>query len=293
MSFVGASSMVFERLAIAALLVLPTRTMVAQTEPTACASAARAARTAGVSAADISRLASCPVSGPEALQAAWQSATRLSDTGVEALIRSSRRNRDGRLYSAVSAIAADPSRATVLRLAALSVLASYYRPDMTPSVHWLRSARVGDPVPSASDAYSAAGLVSLPESRTTEFPRLLQELVQSGADSAVSSAALRMRQYIALTYPDDTPIPSGAVRLIAGCRNLLTLQSTLDVTIPLRVEVLGTSAVHTYSLKRWNNRQPVQLTLDLPPGTVVVTYGRGRELARLTNRSGPCAKSPT
>jgi hypothetical protein len=275
-------------LGIAAVFGLFAHTSFAQTEPAECAAAARSVSARAARSAEIEQLASCPNSGPDALKAVWQNAGPVAEPELAALVRSSRKTRDGRVYGAVTAIAGDAGKPTQVRLASLSVLAAYYRPDLAPSMGWLRSARVGDPPPSAPDAFTGTGSVPLPESRLADFPVLLSRLAHGDRDSSVAQAALRLRQYLALSDPDHTPVPPNAVRLVAGCRNLLSLQSTLDVTIPLHVRVVGTSTERTYTLKRWVSGPPVQLTLDLPPGQVAVTYGNGRELARLADRTGPC-----
>lgn len=279
-----------ERTGFISLLVLAAHVAVAQTEPAACASASQSVHNGASRRGDLEQLAACPVTGPDAVGAVWKNGSSLPGSELTTLINSSRRIRDGRLYATVFAVAADGGRSPQLRLAALSVLAAYYRPDMAPSLGWLRSAPIGEPVPSVTDAYAGNGSVALPDSRKTEFPALLARLAQGDPDSDVAKAALRVRQYIALTDPDQTPVPVNAVRLVAACGNLLELQSTIDVTIPLRVSVLGTSTTHTYTLKRWTGGAPIQLTLDLPPGTVVVTYGSGHEVARLTSRNGPCSR---
>jgi len=198
--------------------------------------------------------------------------------------------RDGRVYGAVASVATDGARPRDLRLASLSVLSGYYRPDYGPSTTWLSSARIGDPIPSVQDPYKGSGAVPLPDSRLVDFPAMLFKLSHADADSTVAQAALRLRQDIALSDPEHTPLTANAVRLVASCRNLLVLQSTLDVTIPVRVRVNGTTTEHVYTLKRWSKGPPVQLTLDLPPGEVVASYGNGHELARLADRRGTCAK---
>jgi hypothetical protein len=255
MPFVAGVPRAAERLGIAAVFGLFAHTSFAQTEPAECAAAARSVSARAARSAEIEQLASCPNSGPDALKAVWQNAGPVAEPELAALVRSSRKTRDGRVYGAVT---------------------------------WLRSARVGDPPPSAPDAFTGTGSVPLPESRLADFPVLLSRLAHGDRDSSVAQAALRLRQYLALSDPDHTPVPPNAVRLVAGCRNLLSLQSTLDVTIPLHVRVVGTSTERTYTLKRWVSGPPVQLTLDLPPGQVAVTYGNGRELARLADRTGPC-----
>jgi len=279
------------QLGVVSVMALSAHALLAQSESPACATAARSIGTKTARAAEIERLGTCPSSGPDALKAAWQSAGSMAEPELAALVQSSKRTRDARVYGAVSTITADGGRPAELRLASLSVLSTYYRPDLAPSMGWLRSAHVGDPVPAIADGYSTPGAVPLPETRSVDFPALLARLARSDPDSNVAKAALRLRQYMALSDPDHTPIAANAVRLAAGCRNILTLQSTLDVTIPLRVQIVGTKTEHTYTLKRWVSGPPVQLTLDLPPGPVLVTYGNGHELARLTDRKGPCPAS--
>jgi hypothetical protein len=278
------------RLGAVAAIVLLGQSLLAQTEPASCAAAAQSVSTSSPRSVDVERLAQCPMSGPSALSAVWQRTTQIAEPELNALVESSTRTRDGRVYGAVAAVAADNGRPTPVRLASLAVLSAYYRPDLAPTMSWLRSARIGDPIPSAPDAYAGTGIVPVPDARLVDFPALLFRLAREGGDSTVARAALRLRQYLALTDPNHTPVAAGAVRLVAGCRNLVTLQSTLDVTIPLRVRVAGTTTEHIYTLKRWVSGPPIQLALDLPPGTVVASYGSGRELARLIDRKGTCTK---
>ncbi len=274
----------------AAVSVLCAHTSAAQVEPPVCAAAARAATTQTLRSAEIAQLAECPTSGPNALGTTWQHAGSLAGPELAALIGSSRRTRDGRVYAAAAAAAADRTRPNELRLASLSVLSAYYRADLAPSLGWLQSARIGDPIPVSTDAYDGTGVVPLPANRLVEFPRLLYRLAQGDRDSSIAQAALRLRQYLALSDPEHTPVSPNAVRLVAGCRNLLSLESTLDVTIPIRVRVLGTTTEHTYTLNRWVGGPPIKLTLDLPPGAVIASVGDGHELARLADRKGSCAE---
>jgi hypothetical protein len=119
------------------------------------------------------------------------------------------------------------------------------------------------------------------------MPALMAELAHSD-DPAVAGGALRLRQALALRDPEHTPVQPDLVRLIAKCGNGVTLQSTLDVTLGLRVHVLGTSFETTVWPRAWSRGRPMEIPMVLPPGTVVVSYGSGHELARLTSRNEAC-----
>jgi hypothetical protein len=119
--------------------------------------------------------------------------------------------------------------------------------------------------------------------RRGEYPALLWRLSTDNGDPTVSLVAAKLRQSLAQVDPDNTPIAPGVVRAQAGCGDRVDLWAAADVTLPLRVRVLGTASDATYYLIGNWYKQEIPFTLRLPPGTVVVTYGN-REVARLADR---------
>jgi hypothetical protein len=203
------------------------------------------------------------------------------------LVHTSATLRDARLYDAVLGVARSPVQATTVRLAALRVLMAYYSLGLDPNETWLRTSTLGDPIPVAMDQAAVTGANPLPPSLVTNMPSLMADLAHSD-DPVVAGAALRLRQSLASDDPEHTPVQPNAVRLIAKCGNSVVLQSTLDVTLPLRVQVLGSSFEKTVSPRAWSGGRPMEIPMLLPPGTVVVSYGSGHELARLTSRNAAC-----
>jgi hypothetical protein len=175
-----------------------------------------------------------------------------------------------------------------MRLAALEVLAAYYSPELAASSEYLTSARVGDPIPgSVHHALSSGAAETLPDQRRREIATLLALLVQSDPDPVVRGAALRLRQGLAYRDPKNIPVQADVVSLAAGCGPRVTLQSRADISLPLRVRVLGTSYDQTFWLKGLVNGQPSKIPLALPRGTVVAGVG-DQELTRLSKRDAPC-----
>lgn len=174
------------------------------------------------------------------------------------------------------------------RLAALQVLMRYYNPRYAPSIDALRTApewssvawRVDGPRP-------IDGTSPLADSTRPQIAGTLARLAASESDSTVRNAALVLRKTLAYDDPANTPLAPGAIALIAGCGNRVTLRSTADVGVRVVLRVLGTTFERTHGIRAGSQAKPAVILLGLPSGTVVASYG-GREVARLEERNAPC-----
>lgn len=261
---------------------------IARGETGSCAAAARVVASGRARALEFDVLAECRESGPQALADVWSRSSILSATDVASLTRASLSLRDARLYRILLEVVASAGKSTTLRLSALEVLASYYSAELTAPPRWLTTATVGDPVPATTVRFDSLAAAPLPSSRVNEIPNLVARLALEDPDSTFRQAALRLAQGIAWRHPEPIPVPANAVRLVAGCGRQFTLETSLAIVVPLRVRVLGTSYDHTFTPKRWIAGAPNRDLMSPPLGTVVVSYGSDHELARLTDRNGPC-----
>lgn len=261
----------------------------AQSEPSDCIVAARAAERGEATKDDVGRLARCPVTGPAALSKVWSDPALSARIGTTLLVRAATDLPDARLFRAVLAVGGDRSKASATRLAALEVLVSYYDPRFAASAQYLNEGKIGDPIPMRAFHPPTAGAEALPMDRANEIHSLLVNLVQD-SDGVVRNAALRVRQGLAYVDPEHTPVAQGVITLLAGCGPRVTLRSSADISLPLRVRVLESSYDQVLWLKGLVDGQPSKLLLGLPKGAVVVTVG-GNEVARLTRREGPCPPS--
>ena len=115
--------------------------------------------------------------------------------------------------------------------------------------------------------------------------------------AVVRDAALRLRAWLAFSNPAHTPVAPGSIVLVAGCGNLVTVESFADVATPFILRVLGTpyhdevalaGLKETLIFKAPPDGQPRTILKALPRGTVTATVGEN-EVARLpdTDRK-PC-----
>ncbi|HJU75617.1 MAG TPA: hypothetical protein VJ717_17870 [Gemmatimonadaceae bacterium] len=74
---------------------------------------------------------------------------------------------------------------------------------------------------------------------------------------------------------------------LEGCGAIVVLKWTTDITISLRVRVLGTDVDNTYTPNATSRQNPKQVSLSLPDGIVVAYFGN-REVARLEDRTSGC-----
>lgn len=267
-----------------------------QAEPVSCAESRSALETGNPRKPDLETLAGCPASGPKAIARLWPSKRITGETELAALVRTSVSLPDGHLYGSVAATAADASQPTGVRLAALQVLTAYYQADLRPSLAYLKSPKAKDydfaSIARTTHPVVRSAATPLPKSRIVEIPALLARLAHGDPDPVVKGAALHLRQDLAQFDPKNTPVDANKITLKAGCGPRVSLQSTEDIPLDLRVRVLGTSFDRTYTLNKSWDGTPKRLPLALPPGTVVVTYA-GREMARLIERNAPCPPGMT
>lgn len=267
-----------------------------QSEPGSCNQTRTGLEGGRVRQTDLQEIANCRVSGPPAIAKLWPRTQVTGETELSALVATSVALSDGRVYGSVAATAADASQPTNVRLAALQVLAAYYRPDLRPSMEYLKSPHdkvyIFRSAARATHSAEITGVVPLPRSRKVDIPELLARLAHGDHDPVIKGAALHLRQDLAALDPKNTPVDADRIDLKAGCGPRVTLESTEDIPLQLRVRVLGTPFDRTYALNKSGDGKAKKLPLALPAGTVVVTY-TGKEVARLTERNAPCPQGVT
>lgn len=275
-------------LAAVGLLLAAAGSMHAQVETERCQEARTALLSEERKVVAMEEASRCPESGPTTLGEAWERSSANSAAERAALVEATGYLRDRRLFDAVVNVATDGSRPAPDRVAALQALMRYYDPSYAPSFEALTSrsaersvaTRVGGPGP-------VRGTVPLPASTRKQIGDVLAQLTNSEQSPTVRTAARVLRQRLAYDDPAHTPVAGGAISLVAGCSDRVTLRSTADVDLEVNLEVVGASFVRKYGIRAGTVEQPTDLLLGLPKGTVVVTYG-GRELARLSERNAPC-----
>ena len=260
----------------------------AQAEHASCHARATELRNHPGSVSAIWDAARCSASGPGALAEVWKRNGVGSSEARNVLVDATSSLRDTRLFDVIVAVATDGSRHSMDRLAALQVLMRYYGPSYAPSIDNLRTApewssvarRVDGPLP-------IDGTSPLGESARPRIASTLARLAASESDTTVRKAALVLRQTLAFDDPENTPLVPGAIALVTGCGNRVTLRSTADVAVEVVLRVLGTTFEKTYGIRAGTQTKPTNRLLGLPSGTVVASYG-GREVARLDERNAPC-----
>jgi len=275
-------------IAVAGLLSTAARSMHAQRETERCQRAKTALSTQELNVEAMDEASRCPESGPLALAETWERASAKSAVQRAALVEATGYLRDGRLFDAVVNVALDGSRSAPDRVAALQSLMRYYDPGYAPSFEALTShsgersvaLRIDGPTPTL-------GSVPLSASTRTRIGEVLAQLMSPRQNSTVRTATGVLRQRLAYDDPAHTPVADGAISLIAGCSDRVTLRSTADVDLEINLEVAGTSFSRKYSIRAGTTAKPTDRLLGLPRGTVIATYG-GRELARLSVRNAPC-----
>lgn len=263
------------------------QTAYAQKDSPRCAESAQAVRQGQATANDLRVLAKCPSSGPQALSKLWAAPDLISSVELSSLLSASKALRDNRLYQAALAASRNAGHSLDARLASLELLTAYYDRRLAVTRNYLTSATLGDPIPAQPHAQGLAGDDALPEGRAREIPELLADLAQNETDAVLRGAALRLRQALAYRDPQNIPVREGVVALRAGCGPRVAVESSADISLPLRVRVLGTPYDETFWLKGLAGSKPSSMLLAPPAGTVVVSIA-DRELARLTKREAPC-----
>jgi hypothetical protein len=268
------------------LIIALARPVLAQSEPSTCQATLRAAEKGTADRSIVRALGDCRTSGPPALARIWDGAALpVADLGY--LVETSSRLQDGRLYQSVLRVAREKRHETPKRLAALQTVAAYFDPSFAPSLEYLTEGTIGDPIPKVLHRDPVAGAIPLSNERQREVAQLLADIAREETDSVVKAAALRLRQGIEFINPDLTPITAGSVQLIARCGSQVTLQSTADISLTLRIRVLESTYDYTMMLKGLTKNRASFVTLSLPAGIVAVTHGNS-EVARLAKRDVPC-----
>jgi len=272
-----------------ALLLTITGISGAQVEGRECGNIVEQLRDGERRVAAMARVSLCPMTGPAALATLWKEATTSSKTERHALVEATANLKDGRLFSAAANVATDGGRSVADRISALQVLMRYYDTRYAPSFEALTSPhaernvslRIGGP-------RTVDGSVPVPATANRQIGELFAQLASSAEGNAtVREAARVLRERLAHDDPENTPLADGAITLVAGCGERVTLQSTADVALSIKLEVLGTAFSRRYGIRAGTKEKPAALLLSLPKGTIVASYG-GRELARLTERNASC-----
>lgn len=258
--------------------------LAAQGEEPACAVAALATSGGKLTDRDAAVLSECRQSGPDALAKVWREPDARD---LDRLVEVSSMLRDSRLFNAALSATQSESGQRTTRMAALRVLASYYSPELSPSITYLNSGTLGDPIPRTMDKEFQDGSSPLQSGSRTKIQQALLRLSKENRDKKVSHAALILRQGLAFFDPSNTPIATNAIALSAGCGPRVTLTSHADIDLNLRVRVLQTNYDQQFVVRGSQHHPGGKLTLALPAGIVVVGFGN-KEVARLSDRSAPC-----
>lgn len=255
--------------------------LTAQPEPATCARNAAAAMAPGAALRAL-HIGPCPESRPQMLLTLWaRSPLPTDEREINLLVKETGQTRDERVYAAVMAVATSPARPTADRLQALRVLYYYHVPPWMPLTEDLTRTTRPYYVSEGSSPHDTRYAVTrpFPPGRTAEYPGLLYRLSTDDPDPLIRLASARLRQTLVYRDPINTPIPPGAIRLVApGCGGVVQIQSTADISLEVRLRVLGTT---------YDRVVPASGGYRLPPGVVVADLG-GRELARLVDRGPPC-----
>jgi len=258
-------------------------TMHAQTESPRCTDSARAVRSGRLTSDNLEVLRHCPVTGPSALALAWTSGGAKSESDLAALVRSS--TPSPQVYNAVLEVARNGAQPRPNRLAALQAMMAMHSPRLMADPAWMLTARVGDPIPVS---VHGASVSSAPASHVTDVPGLLAQLSWEDRDSTVRHAAHVLRQSLEFSDPGHSPVRPGTITLTAGCRGLVTLESTENITLRLHVVFDGSSQSDDIWLKGSASGRPSVYPMHPPAGSVTVSYG-GHQITSLTQRpSVPC-----
>jgi len=262
----------------------------AQTEPAACAEERAGALATPPHVGALESLIRCPISGPGALVQLWARQGPRTEMQRSALVEVSGNLRDARVFHELIRVVRTAGAPLPDRLASLRALLRLYNPTYSLSENYLLSDEPRSTLPRITDAAEQSeGSSPLPRDYRLQIGTELARLASSDGDSAMRKVALRIRQGLAVSDPASTPIAAGSVTLLAGCRNAVRLRSVADIDIPVQVHVLGAANGYRGGIKAARPSGPAEVLLAFPAGTVVATYG-GREIARLTERSGSCAR---
>lgn len=180
----------------------------------------------------------CGVSGPPVLSVRWSSPIGDPDL-QQSLVAASRILRDGRVLSAVAAVASSSSAPRDMRLRALEVLATYAdataAPTFTDAVIAETASLPGDPTPRHEPSTQPFN----GQSTTTIATALLA--ASADGDPAVRAAARRVRQHLAFAAPLAAPPQAGSLTLTYICGNRFRMRNSGDIGIRYRYDVYGTA----------------------------------------------------
>lgn len=266
------------------------QSVLAQTEPAACVEARTGALATPPKVRAVESLARCPSTGPATLAQLWTRKGPRDEVQRSALVAASGAVRDARVFQELLRVARTGELPLPDRLASLRALLRLYDRTYSLSEDYLIADVPRSTLPRTTDAAEQIeGSSPLPRDYRLQVGSELARLASADGNQAMRKAALRLRQALAFADPASTPIAAGTVTLVAACRNAVKLRSVADIDIPVQVHVLGSANGYRNGIKAARPAAPAEVLLAFPAGTVVATYG-GREIARLTDRSGQCAR---
>lgn len=256
----------------------------AQRPTTDCPAAERSARTDAHPAARVVRdLVRCSTAGTQGLVVLWGRHAALSDATLEVLVDASRWPRARAVTQQLEATLAGRHGARVTH-AALAAAVSAFDVAFAPRADQMAALQLGAGLPKQMHAPA-----STPADRTQKarLAMLVAQLATGHPDATVRVSALAVRQQLALLEPGLTPLAPDAVQLVAKCGRQTELVSTADISLPVRLTVLGTTYDQLVGIGAAMNGTAARALLLVPHGVVVAKLG-DREVARLTNRKVPC-----
>jgi len=266
----------------------------AQGEPEICQHAVAELHSDYQSVSAIQNIGRCPVTGPLALSEVWARHGTRGAAVRRQLVDVTASLRDGRLFERMVDVATNSANADNDRVAALIVLMRYYDPRYVPRAQDITARRTSTRfasqpiVPMVVDGVMLInGATPMPGSAPQEVGRVFAQVAANDRDTPVRRAALALRQTLAYRDPQVTPLEAGAVVLVAGCSQRVTLQSTADIAVALEIRVLDTTFQKIYTIRAGSKSNPAKLSLWLPNGTVIASYAN-REIVRLSERNAPC-----
>jgi hypothetical protein len=140
----------------------------------------------------------CEQSAGPALAARW-AAPPTDSLALEQLILASRSVADGRIFSAVDAIARNAGSAQTARLSALRVLAGYIDPYEVVYLSHVRPSPDSGRTAHVDHAKQIAGSVPLPATATASIRALFSSLATTDADPVVRFAGRQLRKRFCAT----------------------------------------------------------------------------------------------
>lgn len=260
----------------------------AQRPTTDCPAAERSARTDAHPAARVVRdLVRCSTAGTQGLVVLWGRHAALSDATLEVLVDASRWPRARAVTQQLEATLAGRHGARVTHAALAAAVSAFdvaFDVAFAPRADEIAALQLGAGLPKQMHAPA-----STPADRTQKarLAMLVAQLATGHPDATVRVSALAVRQQLALLEPGLTPLAPDAVQLVAKCGQQTELVSTADISLPVRLTVLGTTYDQLVGIGAAMNGTAARALLLVPHGVVVAKLG-DREVARLTNRKVPC-----